>query len=92
VGGGGLEIERENTRLTVRERERERERKIGVETRIERMGDTAGERGTKKGYGTEMQNCRQPETLHSVNTVSFNTAEFNNVLLNKNLRNQVSMR
>ena len=43
VGGGGPEIERENKRVTARER------KIGVETRIEGMGDTAGEGGTKKG-------------------------------------------
>jgi len=57
------------------------------------MGDTAGEGGTKKrGYGTEMHNRRQVETLHNVNTVSSNTAKFNNVLLNKSLRNQVSMR
>jgi len=44
----------------------------------------------KKGYGTEMHNRRQVETLHNVNTVSLNTA--NNVLLNKSLKNQVSMR
>ena len=46
----------------------------------------------KKGYGTEMHSRRQVETLHNINTVSFNTAKLNNVILNKRLRNQVSMR
>jgi len=48
-----------------------------------------GKEGPKKGYGTEMHNRRQVETLHNVNTLSFNTAKFNNVLLNRSLRNQV---
>ena len=88
----GTRNERERKRE--REKQGEREKKIGVETRIEGMGDTAGEGGTKKkrGYGTEMHNHRQVETLHNVNAVSSNTAKFNNVLLNKSLRNQVSMR
>jgi len=41
VGGGGLEVEREN--------ERERERETGIETGIEGMRDTAREGETKKG-------------------------------------------
>jgi len=51
-----------------------------------------GKEEPKKGSGTEMHSRRQVETLHNVNTVSFNSAKFNNVLLNKSLRNQVSMR
>jgi len=89
------ERERERKREREEEGEREKKKKKGVETRIEGMGVTAGDGGTKKKkkrYGTEMHNRRHAETLHNVNTVSSNTAKFNNVLLNKSLRNQVSMR
>ena len=80
VGGGGLERERERTREWQRERERNRGRN---QDRVDGWHSRGRRDKKKKSMAQKMHNCRQVEKLHNVNTVSFNTAKFNNVLSNK---------